>query len=237
MPAGPAGVRGRPRGPGRWSPAAAPPRREGKGTAMYWNGHDRNGRTRFARPTRSDLLFHTPGPLRTNGAGLPRLRPHTTRPAPGGEVRPMPAQPLDTTTATALVTAATAAPSLHNAQPWRFRFRSADGVLELWADLDRAMPHTDPDNRALYLGCGAALCNLRVAAAHLASSLVPSPGPGQGQGPPWPGGGPAPGGRAAVPLSRAGPPRRGPARDAGPRARPARASRPGATGGAGGPQR
>ncbi|KUO17819.1 Acg family FMN-binding oxidoreductase [Streptomyces dysideae] len=91
----------------------------------------------------------------------------------------MPAQPLDTTTATALVTAATAAPTLHNAQPWRFRFRSADRVLELRADLDRAMPHTDPDNRALHLGCGAALCNLRVAAAHLGRSaevrLLPDP--------------------------------------------------------------
>jgi hypothetical protein len=78
----------------------------------------------------------------------------------------MPAQPLDTMNVTALVTAATAAPSLHNAQPWRFRHHSADRTLELRADLERAIPHTDPDNRALHLGCGAALLNLRVAAAH-----------------------------------------------------------------------
>jgi nitroreductase len=78
----------------------------------------------------------------------------------------MPAQPLDKLTAMALVTAATAAPSLHNAQPWRFRYLSGSRTFELRPDLDRAMPRTDPDNRALHLGCGAALFNLRVAAAH-----------------------------------------------------------------------
>ncbi|BBC38150.1 hypothetical protein SGFS_094440 [Streptomyces graminofaciens] len=36
----------------------------------------------------------------------------------------------------------------------------------LRADLARAMPRSDPGNRALHIGCGAALCNLRVAAAH-----------------------------------------------------------------------
>ncbi|WP_432138412.1 MULTISPECIES: Acg family FMN-binding oxidoreductase [unclassified Streptomyces] len=78
----------------------------------------------------------------------------------------MPARPLDPMTVRALVAAATAAPSLHNAQPWRFRYRSADHVLELRADFERAMPYTDPDHRALHIGCGAALFNLRVAAAH-----------------------------------------------------------------------
>ncbi|MDH6514396.1 nitroreductase [Streptomyces sp. SAI-208] len=78
----------------------------------------------------------------------------------------MKARPLDERTVTALVTAATAAPSLHNAQPWHFSWRSADRTLVLRADLGRAMPRTDPDHRALHLGCGAALFNLRVAAAH-----------------------------------------------------------------------
>ncbi|MFD8388709.1 Acg family FMN-binding oxidoreductase [Streptomyces sp. NPDC059680] len=73
--------------------------------------------------------------------------------------------PLATTDITALVADATAAPSLHNAQPWRFRYRHDSGVLCLHADLERALPRTDPDNRGLYLGCGAALLNLRVAAA------------------------------------------------------------------------
>ncbi|MCD7442312.1 nitroreductase family protein [Streptomyces lincolnensis] len=78
----------------------------------------------------------------------------------------MKAQPLDVRTVTALVTAATAAPSLHNTQPWHFRWHSDGRVLELRADLDRSLPRTDPDHRALHLGCGAALFNLRVAAAH-----------------------------------------------------------------------
>ncbi|MFC8431879.1 Acg family FMN-binding oxidoreductase [Streptomyces sp. NPDC057253] len=87
--------------------------------------------------------------------------------------------PLDERAVTALVTAATAAPSLHNAQPWHFRWHSTGRILELRADLGRAMPRTDPDHRALHLGCGAALFNLRVAAAHRGldthSRLLPDP--------------------------------------------------------------
>jgi nitroreductase len=71
---------------------------------------------------------------------------------------------LDGRTVTALVAAATAAPSMHNAQPWRFRFVADERLLQLRADLERAMPRSDPDNRALHIGCGAALFNLRVAA-------------------------------------------------------------------------
>lgn len=73
---------------------------------------------------------------------------------------------LDAKTVTSLIADATAAPSMHNAQPWRFRFLSGPRTVQLYADLDRAMPHTDPTRRALHLGCGAALFNLRVAAAH-----------------------------------------------------------------------
>ncbi|MFJ9898285.1 Acg family FMN-binding oxidoreductase [Streptomyces sp. NPDC091280] len=91
----------------------------------------------------------------------------------------MAARPLDTRTVTALVTAATAAPSLHNAQPWRFRCLTRTRTLELRADLDRAMPRTDPDNRGLHVGCGAALFNLRVAVAaagrHADVQLLPVP--------------------------------------------------------------
>ncbi|MFJ2017527.1 Acg family FMN-binding oxidoreductase [Streptomyces nodosus] len=89
------------------------------------------------------------------------------------------APPLDTTAVTALVGDATAAPSQHNVQPWRFRFLRESGVLQLCADLDRALPQTDPDRRNLYLGCGAALFNLRVAAAaagrEAAVRLLPDP--------------------------------------------------------------
>ncbi|MFK0160611.1 Acg family FMN-binding oxidoreductase [Streptomyces sp. NPDC090493] len=77
----------------------------------------------------------------------------------------MTAQDLDANTLTSLVADATAAPSLHNAQPWSFRHPSAKGVLLLYADLSRTLPRTDPDTRGLHLGCGAALFNLRVAAA------------------------------------------------------------------------
>lgn len=73
---------------------------------------------------------------------------------------------LDARTVTALVADATAAPSMHNAQPWRFRYVCDAHTLLLHADLTRAMHHTDPGNRSLHIGCGAALFNLRVAAAH-----------------------------------------------------------------------
>ncbi|MFE7431542.1 Acg family FMN-binding oxidoreductase [Streptomyces tendae] len=78
---------------------------------------------------------------------------------------------LDRQTVTTLVAEATAAPSMHNAQPWRFRFLAAERLVLLRADPERAMPRSDPGNRALHIGCGAALFNLRVAAVH--ASLVP----------------------------------------------------------------
>ncbi|MGW1983235.1 Acg family FMN-binding oxidoreductase [Streptomyces collinus] len=77
----------------------------------------------------------------------------------------------DVRTVTAIVADAAAAPSLHNAQPWAFRYLPDVGVLRLYADLERALPRTDPDNRGLHVGCGAALFNLRVAAA--AAGLAP----------------------------------------------------------------
>ncbi|BAJ32632.1 hypothetical protein KSE_68740 [Kitasatospora setae KM-6054] len=66
-----------------------------------------------------------------------------------------------------LVAAAGAAPSLHNTQPWRFRpTGDGPGVL-VYAEPDRAVPLVDPDGRAMLLSIGAALFNLRVAAARL----------------------------------------------------------------------
>ncbi|MEU5439898.1 Acg family FMN-binding oxidoreductase [Streptomyces griseofuscus] len=91
----------------------------------------------------------------------------------------MTAEPLDVNTVTALVADAAAAPSLHNAQPWTFRYLRDIGVLRLYADLERTLPRTDPDNRGLHIGCGAALLNLRVAAAAAGLSplvrLLPDP--------------------------------------------------------------
>ncbi|MYU16126.1 DUF1918 domain-containing protein [Streptomyces sp. SID8361] len=66
----------------------------------------------------------------------------------------------------ALVQDATAAPSMHNAQPWRFQYLRRRRVFHLRADLRGALPHSDPELRALHIGCGAALMNLRVAVAH-----------------------------------------------------------------------
>ncbi|MEV0035889.1 nitroreductase [Streptomyces sp. NPDC050804] len=65
-----------------------------------------------------------------------------------------------------LVAEATAAPSMHNAQPWRFHYTPESRTLALSADLDRVLPESDPTLAGLHMGCGAALLNLRVAAVH-----------------------------------------------------------------------
>ncbi|MFE0515874.1 Acg family FMN-binding oxidoreductase [Streptomyces sp. NPDC058964] len=91
----------------------------------------------------------------------------------------MTAQPLAVNTVSGLVAEAASAPSLHNAQPWRFRFLRDSTVLCLYADLERTLPRTDPEQRGLHLGCGAALFNLRVAAAAMGLApdvrLLPDP--------------------------------------------------------------
>lgn len=69
-----------------------------------------------------------------------------------------------------LVTYAVLAPSGHNTQPWIFRFAGQD-VLELRADRSRRLPIVDPQDRALVISCGAALANLRLAAASLGAAL------------------------------------------------------------------
>jgi nitroreductase len=62
-----------------------------------------------------------------------------------------------------VVSAAISAPSVLNTQPWRFRAK--DDVIDVIADLSRALPHLDPDARELLVSCGAALMNLRLAIA------------------------------------------------------------------------
>jgi nitroreductase len=63
-----------------------------------------------------------------------------------------------------LLKAAVLAPSSHNTQPWIFQV--SDCRISLLADRTRALPVNDPDDRELTISCGAALMNLRIAAAH-----------------------------------------------------------------------
>lgn len=56
------------------------------------------------------------------------------------------------------------APSGHNTQPWTFRITEAG--IEVYADYTRRMPVADPNDRELLISIGAAIFNLRVAAAH-----------------------------------------------------------------------
>jgi nitroreductase len=63
----------------------------------------------------------------------------------------------------AIVEAAIAAPSSHNTQPWLFALSGNE--IELRADRARQLAVTDPDGRELTISCGAALLNLRAAAA------------------------------------------------------------------------
>ncbi|GAO04701.1 hypothetical protein [Anaeromyxobacter sp. PSR-1] len=63
-----------------------------------------------------------------------------------------------------LLAYAVLAPSRHNTQPWWFEVRGDE--VGLHADGARALPEVDPDGRELVMACGAALANLRLAAAH-----------------------------------------------------------------------
>ncbi|MCM4085171.1 Acg family FMN-binding oxidoreductase [Paractinoplanes hotanensis] len=59
------------------------------------------------------------------------------------------------------VRTATAAPSLHNSQPWQFRIRGSR--IEVYADPARRLRVLDPDGREQLISLGAALFTLRLA--------------------------------------------------------------------------
>lgn len=71
----------------------------------------------------------------------------------------------DDRTVTTAIDLATRAPSVHNTQPWRWRI--GDRSVHLYADPERQVSATDPDQRDLVLSCGAALHHARVAFAAL----------------------------------------------------------------------
>ncbi|MET7480400.1 nitroreductase family protein [Streptomyces sp. NPDC005648] len=86
---------------------------------------------------------------------------------------------FDVTTLEKLLSAAVAAPSVHNTQPWRFRLAPDTLTLEIRAARDRGLRHADPSGRALHLSVGCALLNLRLAVAHFGwtpvTRLLPRP--------------------------------------------------------------
>jgi nitroreductase len=65
-----------------------------------------------------------------------------------------------------LLSAAAMAPSVFNTQPWQFTINGP--AVEVYADSDRALYWSvDPFGRQAVISCGAAMLNLRVAAAYL----------------------------------------------------------------------
>lgn len=76
------------------------------------------------------------------------------------------------------LTAAIAAPSVHNTQPWLFRPHAR--AVDVYADWRRQLPVVDPSGRELLISVGAAVFNLRVAIrAHgrmPLQLLLPAPG-------------------------------------------------------------
>jgi nitroreductase len=74
---------------------------------------------------------------------------------------------------TRLLTVAIMAPSPHGRQPWRYQVHLGSQTIDLYADAERARRYGDPSGRAVHIACGAALLNLRLAAAVAGRQAVP----------------------------------------------------------------
>lgn len=76
----------------------------------------------------------------------------------------------DADTLRAALALAVRAPSVQNAQPWRFRI--SDRGVDVYLDPARVQPPTDAARRAAVVSCGAALHHLRIALAAAGWSAV-----------------------------------------------------------------
>ena len=83
----------------------------------------------------------------------------------------------DTDVVRTAVELACRAPSVHNSQPWLWRYDA--GRLDLHADPSRLLVAADPRGRQLLISCGAALHHLTVALTalrwHTHITLLPDP--------------------------------------------------------------
>ena len=74
------------------------------------------------------------------------------------------------------------APNPHNRQPWQFDLVGTDRV-DIYVDLDRRLPHTDPYDRQITIGFGCMMELLRMAAAEKGYRVEAKPFP---DGEPYP---------------------------------------------------
>ena len=68
------------------------------------------------------------------------------------------------------------APNPHNRQPWLVDLRD-DGVVTLYVDTTRLLPHTDPFSRQITIGLGCFLELMRMAASHDGQRVTITPFP------------------------------------------------------------
>lgn len=68
------------------------------------------------------------------------------------------------------------APNPHNRQPWQFDL-VGDDRIDIYVDLERRLPHTDPYDRQITIGFGCMSELLRIAAAEKGYSIQMSPFP------------------------------------------------------------